>query len=33
MGIKKIEKNHAFLNGNGEHIASYLIPLNKNKTK
>jgi hypothetical protein len=31
--LKKIVKNHAFLNWNGEHIASYLIHLNKNKTK
>jgi hypothetical protein len=26
-------KNHVFLNQNGEHIADYLIHLNKNKTK
>jgi hypothetical protein len=31
--LKKIVKDHAFLNRNGEHIASYLIHLNKNKTK
>jgi hypothetical protein len=33
MRIKKISKNHVFLNRNSEHIASYLIHLNKNKTK
>jgi hypothetical protein len=33
MRIKKIEKNHVFSNQNGEHIAGYLIHLNKNKTK
>jgi hypothetical protein len=33
MRIKKIVKNHAFLNWNGEHIVDYLIHLNKNKTK
>jgi hypothetical protein len=31
MRIKKNSKNHAFLNRNGEHIAIYLIHLNKNK--
>jgi hypothetical protein len=31
--IKKIVKNHAFLNQNGEHIVGYLVHLNKNKTK
>jgi hypothetical protein len=33
MRIKKIVKNHAFLNRNGEHIGGYLIHLNKNKSK
>jgi hypothetical protein len=33
MRIKKNSKNHVFLNRNGEHIANYLIHLNKNKTK
>jgi hypothetical protein len=33
MRIKKNSKNHVFLNWNGEHIAGYLIHLNKNKTK
>jgi hypothetical protein len=28
-----LEKHNTFLNWNGEHIASYLIHLNKNKTK
>jgi hypothetical protein len=31
--IFKNNKNHVFFNWNGEHIASYLIHLNKNKTK
>jgi hypothetical protein len=30
---KKKKKNHVFLNRNGEHIAGYLIHLNKYKTK
>jgi hypothetical protein len=30
---KKNSKNHVFLNRSGEHIASYMIHLNKNKTK
>jgi hypothetical protein len=30
---KKRRKNHVFFNQNGEHIAEYLIHLNKNKTK
>jgi hypothetical protein len=30
--LKKNSKNHVFLNRNGEHIAGYLIHLNKNKT-
>jgi hypothetical protein len=33
MRILKIRENPTFLNRNGEHIASYLIHLNKNKTK
>jgi hypothetical protein len=33
MKIKKLSKNHVFLNRNGEHIAGYLIHLNKNNTK
>jgi hypothetical protein len=33
MRIKKISKNHVFLNRSGEHIAGYMIHLNKNKTK
>jgi hypothetical protein len=33
MRILKNSKNYVFLNRNGEHIASYLIHLNKNKTK
>jgi hypothetical protein len=33
MRIKKISKNHVFVNWNGEHIAGYLIHMNKNKTK
>jgi hypothetical protein len=33
MRIKKNSKNHVFFNRNGEHIANYLIHLNKNKTK
>jgi hypothetical protein len=33
MRKRKNSKNHVFLNLNGEHIASYLIHLNKNKTK
>jgi hypothetical protein len=33
MRIKKNSKNHFFHNQNGEHIAGYLIHLNKNKTK
>jgi hypothetical protein len=31
--ILKNNKNHVFFNRNGEHIASYLIHLNQNKTK
>jgi hypothetical protein len=33
MRIKKDSKNHVFLNRSGEHIASYIIHLNKNKRK
>jgi hypothetical protein len=33
MRFFKNSKNHVFLNQNGEHIAGYLIHLNKNKTK
>jgi hypothetical protein len=33
MRIQKNSKNHVFLNRNGEHIAGYLIHLNKNITK
>jgi hypothetical protein len=33
MRIKNNNKNHVFLNRNGEHIADYLIHLNKNITK
>jgi hypothetical protein len=33
MRIQKNSKNHVVLNWNGEHIASYLIHMNKNKTK
>jgi hypothetical protein len=33
MRIKKISKNHVFLNRSGEHIVGYMIRLNKNKTK
>jgi hypothetical protein len=33
MRIKKISKNHIFLNRNGEHIASYLIHLSKKKNQ
>jgi hypothetical protein len=33
MRIKKNSKNYVFLNRNSEHIAGYLIHLNKNKTK
>jgi hypothetical protein len=33
MRIKKNSKNHVFLNWNGEHIARYLIHLNRNETK
>jgi hypothetical protein len=33
MRVKKNIKNHVFLNRNDEHIANYLIHLNKNKTK
>jgi hypothetical protein len=33
MRIKKNSKNYAFLNRNGDHIAGYLIHLNKNITK
>jgi hypothetical protein len=33
MRIKKNSKNNVFFNRNGEHIASYLIHMNKNKTK
>jgi hypothetical protein len=31
MRIKKNSKNHVFLNRIGEHIAGYMIHLNKNK--
>jgi hypothetical protein len=30
---KQNSKNHFFLNRSGEHIAGYMIHLNKNKTK
>jgi hypothetical protein len=33
MRIKKISKNHVFLNRSSEHIVGYMIHLNKNKTK
>jgi hypothetical protein len=33
MRIKNNNNNHVFFNWNGEHIAGYLIHLNKNKTK
>jgi hypothetical protein len=33
MRIIKNSKNHVFLNRSGEHIAGYMIHLNKNKTK
>jgi hypothetical protein len=31
--IKNNNKNHVFLNRSNEHIAGYMIHLNKNKTK
>jgi hypothetical protein len=31
MRIKRNSKNHVFLNRNGDHIAGYLIHLNKTK--
>jgi hypothetical protein len=31
MRIKRRSKNHVFLNRSGEHIAGYIIHLNKNK--
>jgi hypothetical protein len=33
MRIKKNSKNNVVLNQNGEHIAGYLIHMNKNKTR
>jgi hypothetical protein len=33
MRIKKNSKNHVFLNRSSEHIAGYMIHLNRNKTK
>jgi hypothetical protein len=33
MRINKNSKNHVVFNRNGEHIAGYLIHMNKNKTK
>jgi hypothetical protein len=33
MRMTKNSKNHVFLNWSGEHIAGYMIHLNKNKTK
>jgi hypothetical protein len=33
MRVKKNSKNHVSLNRSGEHIAKYMIHLNKNKTK
>jgi hypothetical protein len=33
MRIKKNSKNRVILNQSGEHIAGYMIHLNKNKTK
>jgi hypothetical protein len=33
MRIKKISKNHVFLNPSGEHIAGYMIHLEKKQMK